>query len=191
MKIRSASILALALCVFAGSTFAQDRPGDDDGYYDYARVVRVVPVSVADYGYPNGQHCVTRNDGYADGYGSSDGYNDGYYDPRYPGPQAGNNGGRAMATVVGSVIGAVIGSKVGGGSARYATSAIGTAVGGMAGREIYDQAQRERQRASVTVCDPVRDQYEVTYEYGGRTHVTRTGFDPGERIRVRVDVRVE
>src|SRR3546814_1549189 len=69
-----------------------------------------------------------------------------------------------MATGVGSVIGAVIGSKVGGGSARYATSAIGTAVGGMAGREIYDQAQRERQRASVTVCDPVRDQYEVRSE---------------------------
>src|SRR5690606_25582145 len=100
-----------------------------------------------------------------------------------------DNGGRAVATVLGSLVGAVIGSKVGEGSGRYVASAIGSTVGGMAGREIYDQAQR--QRASVTVCDPAAPQYEVTYEYGGRTHVTRTSQHPGERIRIRVDVRAE
>ena len=30
--------------------------------------------------------------------------------------------------------------------------------------------------------------YDVTYEYAGREYVTRMPYDPGERIRVRVDV---
>jgi uncharacterized protein YcfJ len=33
--------------------------------------------------------------------------------------------------------------------------------------------------------------YDVTYEYAGRTYTTRTDYDPGERIRVRVEVHAE
>ena len=33
--------------------------------------------------------------------------------------------------------------------------------------------------------------YDVTYEYAGRRYTTRTNHHPGERIRVRVDVRPE
>jgi len=33
--------------------------------------------------------------------------------------------------------------------------------------------------------------YDVTYEYAGRQFVTRTDYHPGDRIRVRVDVRPE
>jgi uncharacterized protein YcfJ len=33
--------------------------------------------------------------------------------------------------------------------------------------------------------------YDVTYEYMGRQFVTRTDYHPGDRIRVRVDVRPE
>ena len=29
--------------------------------------------------------------------------------------------------------------------------------------------------------------YDVTYRYDGRTYRTRTPYDPGERLRVRVD----
>ena len=107
--------------------------------------------------------------------------------------------------MIGGVIGAAIGSQVGGGSARYATSAIGTMVGGLAGREIYEQSRRQREHAgTVTVCDPVPDdgrymatgdrgitEYDVTYEYAGRQYTTRTNYHPGDRIRVRVDVRPE
>ena len=80
-------------------------------------------------------------------------------------------------------------------------------VGGMAGREIYESSQRDRQQARVTVCDPVRADayreeayrdaqddvigYDVTYRYGGREYTTRTDHHPGDRIRVRVDVRAE
>ena len=165
------------------------------------------------------QRCYTRQDGYAgnngyypdngNGYYGNNGYsnsgygNDGYYGNQRSG--YGNNTGSTMATVIGGVLGAAIGSQVGGGSARYATSAIGSMVGGIAGRQVYENAHRPQRTASVTVCDPVPvdgryygtgnnagvSAYDVTYEYGGRSYTTRTSYNPGSRIRVRVDVRPE
>lgn len=35
------------------------------------------------------------------------------------------------------------------------------------------------------------DGYDVTYEYAGRTYTTRTRYNPGNRIRIRVDVHPE
>ena len=90
-------------------------------------------------------------------------------------------------------------------------NAVGSMVGGAAGRGIYDANRRQRD-AYVTVCepDPYRDggydrydadgrdgyeravdRYDVTYEYAGRQYTTRTSYHPGDRIRVRVDVRPE
>lgn len=150
----------------------------------------------------------SRNDGYYgdDRYGRDDGYygNDGYRDRR------GGETGRTIATVIGGIAGAVLGSKVGEGSGQYVGTAVGSMVGGMAGRSIYDSSQRNRQvtRGTVTVCDPIPvgsgdygsgyysgsenlEGYDVTYEYAGRTYQTRTDYHPGDRIRVRVDVRPE
>ena len=227
-------VLALTLMAASGTVSAQQvgalhvQPStggysSQGGQYDYARVVRVDPViDSGRYGsndYASGdRRCYQRQDhargsvydgGYRDGYGRDDYYrgNDGY--DRY-----GNGGsqiGGTMATVIGGVVGAVIGSQVGGGSARYATSAIGSMVGGVAGRQIYEQSQRQRDYAgTVTVCDPVPvgddryaragnirtagrgvTEYDVTYEYAGREYTTRTQYHPGDRIRVRVDVRPE
>ena len=191
----------------------QDGYGQGEAYYDYARVVRVDPVLDGRYSqastYRNGQRCYDsysaggyerdgyyRDDRYRDGY-----RNDGYYDPY----RRGSNAGRNVATVVGGIAGAVLGSKIGGGSGTYAATAIGSMVGGMAGREIYDQTQRDRQvrPGVVRVCDPepvydgygsyrgndVRaSAYDVTYEYNGRRYTRRMDYHPGDRIRVRVDV---
>ncbi len=176
--------------------------------YDWARVVQVQRVAVTDsrsgYG-SQGQRCYTRDEGPVDGYRDhyepyrNDPYRDGYR-------SGGSETGRQVATVVGGVLGAVLGSKVGGGSGRYATSALGSMVGGMAGREIYDQATRPTPRGQVTVCDPVPvdgrgnpgygqaahgEAYDVTYEYNGRRYTSRMDRHPGERVRVRVDVRPE
>lgn len=182
-----------------------------DAQYDYARVIRVDPVFDSRGGYARtDQRCYQRRD-YVDGYDDyrSDRYDDGYYgrdsyDP-YNDRSGGSQYGGTVATVIGGVIGAAIGSQVGGGSARYATSAIGTMVGGIAGRQIYEQNRRQRDRGgTVTVCDPVPadgryvstgnrgvTEYDVTYEYAGRQYTTRTNYHPGDRIRVRVDVRPE
>ena len=222
MKILTASALALALLAGSGVAAAQsatpipfdagaaddgyqagDDYGPDDGHYEYARVLRVVPVSGNGGAYPvyGQRNCTTRETAggyYPDdrayrGYGE---YGNGPYGP----PRSGSEGGRTMASVLGSVLGAVIGSQIGGGSARYATTAIGSTVGAVAGRQVYDNAQRER-NARVTVCDPVPadrpygvaggNAYDVTYEYAGRTYTSRTDYDPGERIRVRVEVHAE
>jgi hypothetical protein len=231
MKRMTASILAASLAVTAAPASAQVTQfqpyPDSRGYssapqYDYARVVRVDPVFGSSYGRSDvGTRCYERptyvggdrydpydrghygRDDYARGGYGRDGYYDrGGYDP-YGERRGGTQAGATVATVVGGIVGAVIGSQVGGGSARYATSAIGSMVGGIAGRGIYDQAQRQRDRTgTVRVCDPVPADgrytatggsavtaYDVTYEYGGRQYTTRTDHHPGDRIRVHVDVR--
>lgn len=151
-----------------------------------------------------------QRDGY---YGGNDGYrnesygNDGYYgnDPYRRAPNGGDTA-RNVATVVGGIAGAVLGSKIGGGTGSYAATAIGSMVGGMAGRQVYEQTQRNRyvRPGVVRVCDPEpvgRDggyysrasdgrvgAYDVTYEYNGRRYTRRMDYNPGDRVRVRVDV---
>ena len=231
----AASILAAGLIAATGAASAQnagypspvdDRYAEADApYYDYARVLRVDPVLPSGYrptrassnecysedGYytDNGDdpRYDGRDDRYNDGRYSDDRYRDDRYrDDRYNNPY-GTQTGRNVATVIGGIVGAALGSKVGGGSARYATAAVGSMVGGMAGREVYETSQRNRQpqRARVTVCDPISEgeyarypavandvtAYDVTYEYANREYVTRTNYHPGDRIRVRVDVRPE
>jgi uncharacterized protein YcfJ len=163
-------------------------------------------------GYNNGYYGNDgyNNDGYNNGYNG--GYrNDGYSNNGYRSTTAGSN----VATVIGGLLGAAVGSQVGGGSARYATAAIGSMVGGMAGRQVYENSRRTRypRTGVVQVCDPVPvgygsnngynngngyyagnggvSAYDVTYQYGGRNYTTRTNYNPGNRIRVRVDVRPE
>lgn len=157
------------------------------------------------------------NDRYGDGYYNRDGYynnRDGYYNNRdgyYSRDNAdynrgGTTAGRTVATVIGGVLGAAVGSQMGDGSGRYIASTIGSMVGGMAGQQVYENSVRQRvpRNATVTVCDPVDangggyygtsgdiSAYDVTYEYGGRQYSARTNYRPGDRIRVRVDVRPE
>ena len=234
MHRTAASLLAAALSVSmvaaSGAAAAQDTrysnqdryAQSDSAYFDYARVVRVDPVLQSRT--PTrvqSSECRSEGDFYTyrdeDRYGDDryadrrydDRYDDRRYDDRYDDRSGyGTPTGRNVATVIGGIVGAALGSKVGGGSARYATAAVGSMVGGMAGREIYETTQRNRvaRRGNVTVCDPVFDEpgnrqrtagtnsvtaYDVTYEYAGREYITRTDYHPGDRIRVRVDVRPE
>lgn len=171
--------------------YGDDRYYGNDGYRDDGR-------------YRNDGY---RNDGYRNDGDSSDGYrSDGYYrnDPYRNGGYRGTTAGSNVATVVGGLVGAAIGSQIGGGSARYATAALGTMVGGMAGRQVYENSHRPRRMGSVQICDVIPagsrygsypgnqvTAYDVTYEYAGRTYSTRTSYNPGDRIRVRVDVSAD
>lgn len=190
---------------YRGSDYRDDGgPGGNDGYssaypgaappapvYDFARVVRVDPV-FAPTGARPGSRCYSRQDN----YGYRTGSNGVGADGRTANPPS--QGGRAAATIVGGVVGALVGSRIGGGSARYATSALGTMAGGLVGQRAYDQAHSVN--GQVTVCDPVADDpygsggesvqaYDVTYEYAGHQYTTRTDYNPGSRLRVRVDVQ--
>lgn len=200
---------------YYGSDPYQSNPDQGQGAtYDYARVLRVDPVIGSGYDNRPSQQssrCYYRqaDDVYTD--------NDGYYhqDDRYGGGEGyrsdGDEAGRTVATVIGGIAGAVLGSKIGEGSGRYVGTAVGSMVGSIAGRSIYDSSQQNSQYqrgGMVRVCDPVpvtsRDGYygdgydgeslngyDVTYEYANRTYHTRTDYHPGDRIRVRVDVRAE
>lgn len=131
---------------------------------------------------------------------------DPYYDrDPYAGDHPGTRAGSNAAAVIGGIAGAVLGSKVGSGSGSYAAAAVGSMLGSMAGREIYEQHQRELREHSgiVRVCDPIpvrddgdalapsRGGYDVTYEYNGRQYTRRMDYNPGDRIRVRVDITPE
>jgi hypothetical protein len=219
MNFVSAALLTAGLFAAAGaSAQSSGYYGSDYGaQYDYARVIRVDPI-IESGGYrdtaADSQRCYYRqaDDVYArdDGYYSGNGSyrnDDDYRDDGYR--TGGGETGRTVATVIGGIAGAVLGSKVGEGSGRYVGTAVGSMVGGMAGRSIYDSSQRTRQaqRGTVRVCDPVPTDgrsgygdyygdgrvsgYDVTYEYASRTYHTRTNHHPGDRIRVRVDVRPE
>jgi len=161
---------------------ARDDQRDDVGY-DYARVVRVDPVIVRDPA-QDSPRCYDRP---AQG---SDGGN-GYYGDG--GAPTANSPGRSLATVIGGVAGAVVGSRFGGGSGQILGTAVGTVAGGLAGQSVYDANHPQDRQGYVRVCDPVPEErervdgYDVTYEYGGRTYHTHSDFNPGDRIRVRVE----
>lgn len=115
------------------------------------------------------------------------------------GSKVGGGSGQVAATAIGSMVGGMAGRQI------YETQ----------------QRRRYTPEGQVTVCDPVPVNsgygsgayasngynrgydgdryiddgrvvgYDVTYEYAGRQFVTRTNYHPGDRIRVRVDVRPE
>jgi len=160
----------------------------DDVGYDYARVVRVDPIIVRDASH-SAARCYNRP--VQGNYGGSDGY---YGNGA---PVASNAPGRSLATVIGGVAGAVVGSRFGGGSGQLLGTAVGTVAGGLAGQSVYDANHPQSRDGYVQVCDPVAEEreqvdgYDVTYEYGGRTYHTRSDFNPGDRIRVRVEAAPE
>lgn len=196
MKPLTLVCLVAALAV-AGSVHAQsyrddvryeDDPYVREGGYDYARVVRVDPVIVREAGRGDDQRCYDRA-AQDDGYRGGDGYGDGGYAGTSPNPA-----GRSLATVIGGVAGAVVGSRFGGGSGQLLGTAVGTMVGGVAGRQVYDANHGVARQGTVRVCEPAPyderervDGYDVTYEYAGRTYRTHSDYNPGERIRIRIE----
>jgi uncharacterized protein YcfJ len=161
------------------------RYDDRDGAeYDYARVVDVQPLVTRVRVSSPQRECwdETRYDDR--GYGN--------------GPLPRSSAGGA---ILGGVIGAVIGHQIGHGRGRDAATAAGAVVGAAVGSK---QAERRGGYAAVppreyTVqrCETRyhdeweerTDGYRVTYVYNGRRQVTELPYRPGERIRVRVDVR--
>jgi uncharacterized protein YcfJ len=114
----------------------------------------------------------------------------------------------AGSMILGGILGAAVGNQIGGGDGRRAATVAGALIGTALGHDAaarrdyrdgryYDTRVDEPPRAyTVERCD-VRYQesweervegYRVAYEYHGRRYETRLPYDPGERVRVRVDV---
>jgi uncharacterized protein YcfJ len=176
-----------------------DRPGaGQSGYapngpeYDYARVVDVDPIIHHVRVTAPKRECwtETRYEEVEQGGGP---------DPRRA---------SAGSMILGGIIGAAVGNQIGRGDGRRAATVagaiIGTAIGHNAGdrrNARYDsgpgytesrpyQAERCEVRYDDTYEDRI-DGYRVTYVYNGRRQTTQLPYDPGDRIRVRVDVSPE
>ncbi len=174
--------LALALATFSMAALADDRryePRYDQGYgdYEYARVVDVNPlrrqVRVSEPVRECWDETITTSDG----------------------PFSSNHIG---GTLIGGLIGGVLGNQVGDGRGRQVARAAGAIIGGAIGHNVSRDRQQQRygdervvERCETRYRDSYEervDGYEVTYEYAGRRYLTQMPYDPGERIRIRVDV---
>ncbi len=179
------SAVAFGLAAASAGAWADHNRGgyrerDDDRFadYDYARVVDVEPLRRRIRVSEPVREC-WEEVGYAD---------DGPLSSRHIG-----------GTLVGALIGGALGNQVGSGRGRQAARAAGALIGGAVGHNASRDRQRQRygderyvyERCDVRYRDRYEERiegYEVTYEYAGRRYVTEMPYDPGDRIRIRVDV---
>ena len=187
-----AGAIAATLVIASASSFAQDRRHDDRPYYgdrddsrydtgayDYARVVDVEPLTRRVRVSTPQRECwdEVRQDDRGQGVRSP-----------------------AGGAILGAVIGGVLGSQIGSGRGRDAATAAGVVIGAGMGHRQAERRNAENgappreytvQRCETRYQDTLEeriDGYRVTYEYHGRRHVTEMPYNPGQRIRVRVDV---
>ena len=102
-------------------------------------------------------------------------------------------------TVVGAIIGGVIGNQVGKGRGRDAATVAGAIAGGAIGRNIdknnggpdrvYESSERRCRIVDVEREDRRVAGYDVEYRYKGDVFVSRLGYDPGNKLRVRVSIQ--
>ncbi|HEY5559659.1 MAG TPA: glycine zipper 2TM domain-containing protein [Steroidobacteraceae bacterium] len=159
-----------------------DRNGDDDrddrsGAYDYASVVHVEPL----------RRQVRVSEPVRECWEESAPVSDGPFSSNHIG-----------GTLLGGLIGGVLGNQVGDGRGRQVARAAGAIIGGAIGHNVSRDRQRQRygnervyERCETRYRDSYEervDGYDVTYEYAGRRYMTQMPYDPGERIRIRVDV---
>jgi uncharacterized protein YcfJ len=179
--------LAIAVSTVSAGALAQDRYEydryeDPGAVYDYAKVVDVEPLTTRVRVSTPRRECWDETRREPDGYAAG---------PN--GPQV------AGSTLLGATVGAVLGHQIGHGRGRDAATISGAIVGGVIGRQQgmrrYGQTLPGReytvQRCETRYQDEVQervDGYRVTYLYHGRRQVTELPYNPGERIRVRVDV---
>lgn len=175
------STVGVALAVVSAGALADN---ESDGYYDsddrsdaydYASVVHVEPLRRQVRVSEPVRECWEERR-----YGSD-------------GPFSSNHIG---GTLVGSLIGGVLGNQVGDGRGRQVARAAGAIIGGAVGYNVsrnrrgYD-GESDYERCETRYRDSYEervDAYNVTYEYAGRRYLTQLPYDPGDRIRIRVDV---
>lgn len=99
-----------------------------------------------------------------------------------------------LGAIIGGVAGAIIGSQVGRGNGRVAAGAVGAGVGAVVGDRIDNNQPTAYATRPVQSCyavdnwQTVNRGYLVTYRYNGRDYSTVMDNDPGDSLRVRVDI---
>ncbi len=179
-KLMLASALAVPLMsACAASAGHRGYEYSSGEYHDYAEVIDVEPivrqVHVSDPRRECWQEEVHYRDYYAGGHNT------------------------AGSMILGGLIGAVIGHQFGHGDDRDTNALAGGIVGTALGHGVashrwrgrgYDRVEYEERCHTVNdyYSEERVDSYRVTYIYHGETFTTQLPYDPGERLRVRVDV---
>ncbi len=107
---------------------------------------------------------------------------------------------RRATTLFGAVIGGVIGNQFGSGRGNDAATVAGTLIGAAIANDAHhdrygdgvERVGRPVERCETRYREHREKQiegYRVMYRYHGQRYVTEMPYDPGRRIRVRVDVR--
>ena len=146
-------------------------PGQDAGFYDYARVVSSTPV-YQDVNTPR-RDCRNEQVGYESAR------------PRSYG-----------GALLGGLAGAILGNQVGKGSGRKAAIAVGAATGAIVGDHVgNDGDEYHRVRPHYEQRCRVVDHwthrltgYKVAYRYRGRVYHAFLPHEPGRSVRVAVNV---
>jgi uncharacterized protein YcfJ len=188
-----ASGLLLAAQVASADNKGWGDRRDYDGEYDYARVIDVDPIVRHVKVSTPRRECWTETRYEQVSYPEQGGYGA----PR----------GSAGSMILGGIIGAAVGNQIGSGDGRRAATVAGAIIGSAIGHDVatrrnarYDvpsQVVQEERPYQVEKCEMRYDEnyedriegYRVRYEYGGHERTTRLAYDPGDRIRVRVDVQ--
>lgn len=154
---------------------ASDYPREGDGYYDYAEVTRTEAIARTVRVNTPREEC---------------------WEEQVPVRESGYTSATPM--ILGGIIGGVAGHQVGKGRGNDVATVAGTILGGSIGRDV-GAANRSDSVHSVaeTRCRQVDDYreeqrvegYRVFYRYNGNDYETRMPHDPGERIRVQVNVQ--
>ncbi len=119
-----------------------------------------------------------------------------------PGRAADYRGGREHRSytplVLGGIVGGVIGNQFGSGRGKDVMTVAGSLLGASIGNDAAHRhgARADRAYDGGRYCEVAEivhqeervDGYRVTYRFQGRQFVTRTAYDPGDEIRVRVQV---
>jgi uncharacterized protein YcfJ len=178
-------LAALLLC--AGplsaqtSAVAAPAPNDESAHYGWAAVLRVDPV----YDEPPAAAAGTAQQE--------------CWEEQVPvGSESaadGDHGRRTVATMIGAVVGGLLGNQVGKGDGRRAATVAGAVAGGVVGNQVgaerprYTTQRRCRQTGGGSASGPRHVvAYDVEYRYRGEVFTSRLGFDPGDRLRVKVSV---
>lgn len=107
-----------------------------------------------------------------------------------------DSGNRAAGTVLGAIVGGVLGSTVGKGDGRRAATVAGAVAGGAIGNGVarsndggyYDDVERHCRMVEGSAENRVVA-YDVQYRYRGDVFMSRLDYDPGDRLRVRVNIQ--
>lgn len=173
-------LLSLAIMAFPLTGAADNRNRDSNVYYDYAEVTHVRPITrIVQISSPQ-ETC---------------------WDERVRTVHDnGSNRNRSFApTVLGGLLGGVVGNQFGGGRGQTAMTVAGALLGASIGHDAGTRRQHRPATISYTTerrCEVEQvvheeervDGYRVAYRFRGRDYVTRTNTDPGDRIRVRIEV---